>query len=128
MSPAEIVALVEPLAATADGLGLLLLVGSQARGDAHPGSDVDLAYLAQDSFDPLAFVGEVVRALGTDQVDLVDLSRANALFRFEAAREGTQICGSDDDHLAFRLAALRFWFDAGHIIDAGYEETLAALG
>ena len=34
------------------GLELLMLFGSRARRDSHPGSDWDFAYIATDPFDP----------------------------------------------------------------------------
>ncbi|MCW4354222.1 nucleotidyltransferase domain-containing protein [Hoyosella sp. YIM 151337] len=54
---------------------LLMLYGSRARGDAHAGSDWDLGYLARTTVDHLGMLSEATCALGTDNVDLVDLRR-----------------------------------------------------
>ena len=69
-------------------LRLLVLFGSQARGEARPDSDWDLGYLAGAGFDPDALLLDLVTRLGTDRVDLVDLARAGAQLRFKAAAEG----------------------------------------
>jgi uncharacterized protein YutE (UPF0331/DUF86 family)/predicted nucleotidyltransferase len=59
------------------GLRLLVLFGSRARGEDHPQSDWDVGYLARADLDADALLGNVVRALGTDRVDLIDLGRAS---------------------------------------------------
>ncbi len=128
MDAAEIARVLGPLAERTAGLRLLLLVGSRARGDAHAGSDIDLAYLADDDLDLGTFIGEVTMALGTDDVDVSDLARANALYRFHAADDGIRIHGEPEVHDDFRFRAVSFWCDAGPIIRAGYAETLANLG
>lgn len=123
-----IVQALRPLAARTHGLELLLLVGSRARGQAHPASDVDLAVLVDPVFDLAGFTAEVTMALGRDDVDVADLARANALFRFEAAAHGILIHGDPDAHFAFRLQAVHFWCDAGPLIRQAYDHTLARLG
>jgi len=123
-----IIEALRPLAVGTDELELLLLVGSVARGEEHLRSDVDLAYLAGSKFDLPRFVAEATLALGTDDVELADLARANALYRFEAAADGMLVHGDPDRHFAFRVEAVRFWCDAGPLIREAYEDTLARLG
>src|SRR5438552_824836 len=64
------------IAAGREGLELLVLFGSRARGEARQGSDWDFGYLADERFDPLDLLLPLVTALGTDRIDLVDLRRA----------------------------------------------------
>jgi len=109
-------------------LRLLLLVGSRARGQAHPGSDWDFAYLAEPDFDVGRFLGDAGAVLGTDAVDAADLDRANALFRFDAADVGRFIAGDRREHRRFREQAVRFWCDAEPVLRSGYEAVLARLG
>src|SRR5882724_2386772 len=105
----------------AEGLDLLLLFGSRARGDAHPHSDWDLGYLAGPGFDPDGFLARAVRRLGSDRVDLVDLARASGLLRFRAAGEGQVLHESQPGRFErFWLEAVSFWCDAQPILDAGY--------
>jgi predicted nucleotidyltransferase len=110
------------------GLELLLLFGSQARGDVHPGSDWDLGYLAGPEFNPDDLLARLVLALGTEEVDLVNLDRANGLLRYRAAAEGRPLYESNPDRFArFWFEAVSFWCDMGPIIRAGYEEILKGL-
>ena len=111
-----------------DGLRLLVLHGSRARGDAGPHSDWDLGYVGDDAgFDPAALVVAVSDAVGSDAVDVVDLDRAGALLRFRAARDGVVLHETQGEFLTFRLEAVRFWCDAGTVIRAAYDDVLAAL-
>src|ERR1700710_258885 len=89
-----------------EGLSLLLLFGSRARGDAHSGSDWDLGFLAGPDFDVDGFLARSISLLGSDRVDLVDLARASGLLRFRAAGEGRVLAESEPGRFD------RFWFEA----------------
>jgi predicted nucleotidyltransferase len=120
---------VTELAREFPGLDLLLLFGSRARGDDHPGSDWDFAYLAGPGFDPDDLLARLVLLLDTDRIDLVDLRRANGLLRYRAAAEGRPSFQSGPDVFErFWFEAVSFWCDMGPIIRAGYEEILQGLG
>ena len=73
------------------GLTLLVVFGSRARGEASADSDWDLGFLGEAELDHGLLMEVVTRAVGTDRVDLVDLSRATALLRFRAARDGVPV-------------------------------------
>ena len=109
------------------GLRLLILHGSRARGDAHPGSDLDLALRGGPDLDLAAFTTDVMMALRRDDVDVVDLDRAGGLLRYRIAREGQVIHDPDDEMDAFRLSAIRFWFDAEPVLRPYYRATLEQL-
>jgi predicted nucleotidyltransferase len=71
------------------------LFGSQARGDAGPLSDVDLAVWLDDRPEParrlrrqLALSGEAASLLGTDEVELVVLNGAPPLLAQRVIRDG----------------------------------------
>lgn len=119
------------LAATAPdlpGVQLLLLIGSQARGDAHDASDTDLGYLAGASFDPGLAVAAWASTLGRDDIETVDLRRASALLRHRAADHGVTLWEDRPGRaLAFREEAARFWSDAQWVIDQAHREVLSAL-
>jgi predicted nucleotidyltransferase len=119
---------VTALARTARGLGLLLLFGSRARGDDHPGSDWDLGYLADPDFDAGDFLARLVLLLGTDRIDLVNLDRTNGLLRYRAAAEGRPLFESfPGQYERFWFDAVSYWCDMGPIIRGGYEAVLAGL-
>jgi predicted nucleotidyltransferase len=116
------------LARHSPGLHLLVLFGSRARGDVHPGSDWDLGYLAGAAFDPDDLMARLVLVLETERVDLVNLDRANGLLRYRAAAEAQVLFESDPDQFAgFWFKAVSYWCDMGPIIRAGYEEILEGL-
>jgi predicted nucleotidyltransferase len=117
------------LAAGHPHLRLLVLFGSRARGDMLASSDWDLGYLADSDFDPLALLSELGQALRTDRIDLVDLALVGGQLRFRVAAEGQPIYASHEGVFPqFQQEAVRFWCDAGPIIEAGYRDLLARLG
>ena len=65
-----------------DGLQLLLVYGSRARGDCHATSDWDLGFIASPTFDADAFQALAVEILDSDRVDVADLDRASGLLRY----------------------------------------------
>ena len=127
VSPPLLDALVQA-ARAAEGLDLLMLFGSRARGDAHSRSDWDFGYMATGVFDVAAFVGTLVEVVGSDRVDLVDLRRASGLLRYRAARDG-QLVHEARAGLAerFCLEAVEFWCDAAPILERAYDKVLAEL-
>lgn len=116
------------LAQESPGLDLLVLFGSRARDDVHPHSDWDFGYLAGPGFDVDDFLARLVGLLGIDQIDLVNLRRANGLLRYRAAAEGRPLFESTPGVFdRFWFQAVSFWCDAGPILQQGYEEILQGL-
>jgi len=114
------------IAASREGLELLVLFGSRARGEARHGSDWDFGYLADKRFDPLDLLPPLVTALGTDRIDLVDLRRAGALLRFRAARDGRPIFEARPGRFQeFQLEAADFWCDVEPVLRRAYDALLA---
>lgn len=116
------------LAARTTGLDLLVLHGSRGRGDAHPLSDWDFAYEADDAFDPDAFLAELVLVLRVDHVDLVDLDRAGALLRHRVARDG--VCLFERVARAFerfQLDAAMTWCELAPVLEVEYARVLERL-
>lgn len=113
------------IASKAPGLRLLVLHGSRARGTHRPDSDWDFAYLADESFDADDLLARLGEALGSNNIDLADLSRASGLLRFKAASEGQAVheaqLGQFD---AFRLAAAAAWCDMEPVLRRAFEARL----
>jgi predicted nucleotidyltransferase len=120
-------AAVAAIATRHPGLELLLLHGSRARSEAHPRSDWDLAYLADQRFDPSALCADLVLDLGTDRIDLVDLNGASGLLRYRAARDAVVLHQAPDAFEKFWHQAVTFWCDAEPLLRRGYAEILAGL-
>jgi predicted nucleotidyltransferase len=120
---------IERYAADAPGLEMLLLFGSRARGDFRAESDWDFGYLAAPGFDADGLLADLVLHLGTDRVDLVDLSRASGLLRFRAAKEGRLLWeASPETFERFWFETVSFWCDMQPILQQGYEDVLARVG
>lgn len=128
--PAEgpLLARVGQVAGDTPGLRALVLHGSRARNQAAPHSDWDFGYLADDNTDVAMLHTRITEILGTDAVDLVDLSTASALLRFRAARDGVALFELEPgSFLEFRETATRFWCDVEPVLRKAYADVLAAL-
>src|SRR5262245_2043936 len=125
-SPASIIDELRRVADRTPQLDVLLLFGSPARDDAQAASDWDFGYLAGEPIDSAGLLAEIVEAVGSDRVDLVDLRRAGGLLRYRAARDG-RVVYEATPRLAerFCLEAAQFWCDARAVLERGYAEVLA---
>jgi len=113
----------------AAALRLAVLHGSRARTDATEGSDWDIGVLADDPPDLPALSATLTEILGTDDVDVVDLSRTSALLRYRAARDGIPLLERPSDEFQrFQLEAVQFWCDTETVIRSAHDDVLAALG
>ncbi len=117
------------VAGDAPGLRLLVLFGSRARGDAHDRSDLDLAFEATPGFDVDDLRAALVSALGTERIDLVDLERAGALLRFQAARDGIPIVERPPGRFVeLQEVAARTWCELEPVLRRAHADVLAGLG
>lgn len=97
---------------------LAYLFGSQARGEASEGSDVDVALLADGPVDlmRLGALQELLSATLRKPVDLVDLRTASPLLAWEIVRDGAAVLVSDaGTRMDFELDAVRRWEDTRHL-------------
>jgi predicted nucleotidyltransferase len=109
-------------------LRLLVLFGSRARGDAHERSDWDLGYLAEAGLDGDALLLDLVNALSTDRIDVVDLARAGAQIGFRAATDARVLYEAEAGLFGrFWMEAVGFWCDIEPLLRAGYADVLARL-
>lgn len=90
------------------------LFGSRARGDAHEGSDVDVAVAFDDvergASDRLAarlsLGADLALALGTDDVDVIDLRAAPPSLVRAVFRDGDRLVGTEADARRLRESLL----------------------
>lgn len=102
-----------------EGVVAAMLIGSQARGEAGPLSDVDLAVWHEPDLDrdqswdlQLALIGAACDALKTNEVDLVMLNQAPPLFQHRAIRDAVRLVERDrDQRVRFETRALLDYFD-----------------
>jgi predicted nucleotidyltransferase len=87
-----------------EGVVAAMLIGSQARGNPEPLSDVDIAVWHDPDLDPsarfqlqLQLIGAASESLGTDEVDIVMLNHAPPLMCHRAIGEGRRIVERDSD-------------------------------
>ncbi|HEU4707480.1 MAG TPA: nucleotidyltransferase domain-containing protein [Solirubrobacterales bacterium] len=86
-----------------DGVVAAMLIGSQARGEAGPLSDVDIAVWHEPDIEDskqrldlqLSLMGAASRALGTDEVDVVMLNHAPPLLQQRAIRDAVRLVERD---------------------------------
>ena len=111
-----------------EGLRLLILHGSRARGDARPDSDWDFAWLGDEGVDADHLLGALAEATRADRVDLADLSRAGALLRYRVARDGRVVFERQpESFLGFWLDAVHTWCDLAPVLMPAYEYVLETL-
>lgn len=116
------------VAAGTAGLRLLILHGSRARGDHRPDSDWDFAYVADASFDADGLLARLSETLGSDKVDLADLSRASGLLRVKAASEGRAVYEATPEEFdTFRLAAATAWCDMEPVLRRAFDARLKSM-
>jgi predicted nucleotidyltransferase len=87
-----------------EGVVAAMLIGSQARGEAGPLSDVDVAVWHEPGLNPslrlrlqLGLIEAAEGALGTDEIDVVMLNRAPPLMRQRAMRDAVRLVERDAD-------------------------------
>lgn len=119
-----------------EGIALVLLFGSRAKGAARAKSDRDIGVLKHqghieaDSY--LDFTYRLSRALGRGNLDVVDLRRAPPLLRYEVARTGRPLYQSDPHAFTrFQVESWKLYQDDRRTLramDARYiDEALARL-
>jgi predicted nucleotidyltransferase len=94
---------------------LIVLFGSTARGTASARSDLDLAVLPAEGaaeMDVVHVTAEVVRLTHHNEVDVVDLRRADPLLAMQIAESGRLLYAHDPSEFTeFRSLAFRRYVD-----------------
>jgi len=81
----------------------IYLFGSRARADNNPASDVDLAFVARSSIEPVARfdLQERIAAMLHTSVDLIDLRAASTVMRVQVLEHGVLLYERDSSERAF---------------------------
>jgi predicted nucleotidyltransferase len=107
-----------------------ILEKQHAIGYATPHSDIDLAVLferAPSLKEELALSAEICEALGTEQVDVVNLKRASLLLRHRAI-SGRPLYERDEEKVSdFIESTIRYYVDYAPDLEAYYRDYDLAL-
>ena len=92
-------------------LKALYLFGSYADGTATGESDVDIAYLSSNTVSPVHRweIAQKLAAILSLDVDLVELSETNTVFRYQILSKGTRIYGEGYEVENFETLAYSFY-------------------
>lgn len=123
----------ETLAAHPVEVGFLF--GSQARGEAHDRSDVDVAVTFEETApgEPshidtrLALGADLALALGTDDIDVIDLRSASQSLVQAVFRDGERLVGTDTDVRRLRDAVLEQKDSDARSPAERFDESLSAI-
>ena len=113
------------LFAACDEVCLAALYGSQARGQAGPLSDIDVAVLLEQPCDParyfdlrLELIGRLMSALHTNEVDVLILNQAPLALQYRVVRDGVVLYARHHEHLiAFVSQTVSRYLDFKPIIE-----------
>jgi len=95
---------------------LIIAFGSQVKGQANTMSDFDFGVLKENPLslsertDLAEFISEKLK-INEDKIDLVDLSTASPMLKFEVARDGKLIDGNYTDFIRFKVRAFKEYVD-----------------
>ncbi len=93
-----------------NSLKLIILFGSQATGTAGKTSDTDIAVLGDRplTFDERSKLEEKYAAhfsISEEMIDLVDLSIAPPILRYQVVQSGKLLYGTEEDFIRFKVLA-----------------------
>jgi predicted nucleotidyltransferase len=110
------------------GLRLVVLFGSTARQEADP-RDLDLGAVGPQLLDVVAITNALIRALGTQSVDLTDLRRADPVLLALVARDGKALFEAEPGLFdQFTSVAARRFADTRKFRDAQAQALRSAIG
>lgn len=110
--PSDIASRLDQLSSLFEAEGVLVAYIFGSLAQQREGNDVDLALLLPLD-QPVYLLREKLSAvLGTERIDIVDLSRANNVLRFEIISTGRCLFAANDElRLDFELETVRIYHD-----------------
>lgn len=109
-------------------LKALYIFGSYANGSATQASDIDIAYLANESFSALERfeLSQELAGILHKEIDLIALGETNTVFRYQIIANSERIYSDSEEIEAFETLAysfyLRFQEERQPILDAIYAD------
>lgn len=97
------------------GIRLVYIFGSYAKGNNNEKSDIDIAVLLNNDYNPmdkLELIGELTSVLRREDIDLVILNSANPVLRHQVIKYGKLIyMESEDVKVDFEVKVLKEYMD-----------------
>lgn len=96
-------------------LSLVLLYGSQAKGEIHKDSDIDIAVLGIKPIstdDLIALNNEFAQIFEAYEIDVKSLHNTGPLFRYQVMQNSVLLYGRNYDYLTFKSYAFRDYHDS----------------
>ncbi len=97
---------------------LLYVFGSYAKNKSNKKSDLDIAILLEDGYNPtikLNIIGELVDIFNRDDVDLVILNNANPVLKHQIIKHGIVLYEeSEETKVYFEVRVLKEYMDMEH--------------
>lgn len=97
------------------GIRLIYIFGSYAKGNNNEKSDVDIAVLLNNDYNPmdkLELIGELTSVLRREDIDLVILNSANPVLRHQVIKYGKLIYMENEDvKVDFEVKVLKEYMD-----------------
>ena len=109
-------------------LQFLSIFASRGIGEVHEHSDWDFGFIGDEGINLPSLLNDLVIHLGTEQIDLVDVSKISANMRFISAQSGKLIFEREEGlYDKFWLQAVHFWSKFGPMYRAEYKYFLNSL-
>ncbi len=96
-------------------LSLVLLYGSQTKGNIHTDSDIDIAVLGVKPIstdDIIALSNGFAQIFEVNEIDVKSLHMIDALFRYQVMQNSVLLYGRNYDYLTFKSYAFRDYHDS----------------
>lgn len=97
------------------GIRLIYIFGSYAKGNNNEKSDIDIAVLLNNDYNPmdkLELIGELTSVLRREDIDLVILNSANPVLRHQVIKYGKLIYMENEDvKVDFEVKVLKEYMD-----------------
>ena len=93
-------------------LSLIVLFGSQATGNTHSKSDIDIAILGGESTDKFKVTEDFCDIFKRDDIEVVNLANASPTLMYCVVRDGVSWYEKNEgDFLGWKFHAIRIWME-----------------
>jgi predicted nucleotidyltransferase len=99
-------------------LEFVALFGSEARGNTHKESDIDIAVLSKEKIEILDITSDFCDLFKRDDVEVVDVGNASPTICVVVVRDGVLLYEKDDGYFAkWKMFAIKVWMESAWLRD-----------